>query len=130
MVLDCTSHRGFIGPCYYDANDPENVSKCLPGFPGRNSGVASKRLLVPSSPRTTAEQYDEHEFAYQYCGRGGLSWSIPYCAGVLALGWQLRPDLSPKQMRDLLFRSAHTKSDGSKIIDPPEFIRHIRATAK
>lgn len=126
LVLDCTRHRGWIGPCWYDASDPENVAKCTPGFPGRISRGASDRLLVPCSPRTTAEEYRKGQFGYQYCGRGGLSWSIPYCAGVLALGWQIRPDIPPKQMRELLLQSAHRKDNGGRIIDPKGFIRLVR----
>ena len=127
MVLDCTAHHGFIGPCYYDASDPENIASCTPGFPGRSGRANPSKLLVPCSPRTTAEEYTRGDFTYQYCGQGGLSWSIPYCAGVLALGWQLRPDLTPKQMREMLFQSAHVTGDGAKIINPGAFIRLVKA---
>jgi serine protease AprX len=132
LVLDCTEHHGFIGPCYYDAADPENLAKCKPGFPGMPAWGAAKadqsrRVLVPCSPRTTAEEYDKGQCGYQYCGRGGLSWSIPYCAGVLALGWEARPELTAQQMRELLFKSAHRTADGWLIINPPEFIRLVKA---
>jgi subtilisin family serine protease len=127
LVLDCTRHHGFIGPCWYDASDPENVARCTPGFPGKPaSQAASDRLLTPTSPRTTAEEYDKGDHRYQYCGRGGLSWAIPYCAGVLALGWQARPDIPPQQMRDLLFESAYSTGNGAKIINPKEFISRVR----
>jgi serine protease AprX len=131
LVLDCTGHHGFIGPCYYDAADPDNVAKCKAGFPnypaepGRRD--KSALLLIPCSPRTTAEEYVKGECGYQYCGLGGLSWSIPYCAGVLALGWQARPDLNAAQMRELLFKSAYKTTDGWLIINPPEFIRMVKA---
>ena len=132
LVLDCTQHHGFIWPCYYDAADPENVAKCKPGFPSHPSGGAregdqSKSIFVPSSPRTTAEEYDEGDCGYQYDGEGGLSWSIPFCAGVLALGWQAQPDLTAQEMRELLFKSAYKTSDGALIINPPEFIRLVKA---
>jgi len=126
LVLDCTTHHGFIGACWYDANDPENVAKCTPGFRGQTGWSRSECILVPTSPRTTAEEYDKGEFSYQYCGRGGLSWAIPYCAGVLALGWQIRPDLPPERMRELLFKSAYTKKSGAKIINPKKFIHLVR----
>lgn len=128
MILDCTQHHGFIGPCYYDATDPENVSKCKAGFPGSPAVSTSPDVLVPCSPRTTAEEYHKGEFAYQYCGRGGLSWSIPYYAGVLALGWQVRPELTPQQVRELLFESAYINESGFKIINPKEFIKLLKST--
>jgi len=130
LVLDCTSNRGFIGPCWYNLRVPESVAGCKPGFPGREELRASpKRILVPCSFRTTAEERNEGDFSYIYWGRGGLSWAIPYCAGVLALGWQIRPDLPPERMRQLLFESAYTKKNGAKIINPRKFIRLVK-TAK
>jgi hypothetical protein len=129
MVLDCTddSHRGFIGRCWYDARDPDNIRKCNPGSPPNREFRLDPEdisLLVPSSPRTAAEDGDVP--GYQYAKRGGLSRAIPYCAGVLAMGWQIRPDLSPQQMRELLFKSAFTKNNGAKFIYPKRFIQHVK----
>ncbi len=129
MVLDCTDscRRGFIGKCWYDARYPENVTKCNPGVPpNRKFRVDPNQidLLVPSSPRTAAEDGDVP--GYQYAERGGLSRAIPYCAGVLAMGWQVRPDIGPEQMRELLFQSAYTNKNGAKIIYPRKFIGFVR----
>jgi len=125
LVLDCTNHRGFIGLCWYDRRDPENITKCKPGFRGLKSRSYPNRILAPTAPRTTSEQYEKDDFIYQYCGRGGLSWAIPYTAGVLSLGWQIRPDLSPQEMRNLLFASAYKTNNGCVIIDPKNFIRFV-----
>lgn len=125
LVLDCTSNRGFIGKCWYNARVPESVSACTPGDP-RYGYHTTDHLLGPSAPRTTAEEYDKGDCSYQYCGTGGLSWSIPYCAGVLALGWQIRPDLPSERMRELLFESAYIKKNGAKIINPRKFIRLVK----
>ena len=51
---------------------------------------------------------------------------VLYAAGVLAMGWQIRPDLTPEQMKELLFASAHVHKSGAKIINPPEFIKLAR----
>jgi hypothetical protein len=128
MVLDCTnSRRGFIRSCWYDPRDPESVGKCNPGYPpGGGYQLDPIRLHVPSSCRTTAQHDDPGRDSYIYWGRGGLSWSIPYCAGVLAMGWQIRPDLTPAQMKEMLFASAHVHSSGAKIINPRAFIELIR----
>ena len=63
---------------------------------------------------------------YTYWGVGGLSWGIPYAAGVLALGWQLRPDLMPEQMLDLLLETAAKNDLGFPCIDPPAFIEAVQ----
>ncbi len=123
VILDCTSHHGIINPAWYDLNDMENVAKCTPGFPGYSPSTDPEGLCVPSSCRTTAQHYDYHgRDSYIYWGRGGLSWSIPYCAGVMALGWQIRPELTGEQMVELVFQAAYVNNDGAKIIDPSVFI--------
>jgi len=127
LVLDCTSHHGFIGPCYLNARFPDNPAQCTPGFPDSPAfSPSTQRIHAPTCPRTTAEQYEPEQFSYQYCGKGGLSWAIPYVAGVLAMGWQINPDLSAEQMKQLLFESAHTKTSGAKIINPQKFILLVR----
>ncbi len=128
MVLDCTdSHRGFIGRCWYNARVPDSVAQCQPGAPPNREfrpNPADISILVPSSPRTAAEDGDVP--GYQYAGRGGLSRAIPYCAGVLAMGWQVNPKLSPEQMRELLYKSAFTKKNGARIINPRRFIYLVK----
>jgi hypothetical protein len=128
MVLDCTdSHRGFISRCWYDSRDPESVGRCSPGSPERGLRVNPTGIHVPASCRTVAQHYDHHGWnSYIYWGRGGPSWAIPYCAGVLAMGWQICPDLTPAQMKELLFASAHVHQSGAKIIHPAAFINLVR----
>jgi serine protease AprX len=131
LVLDCSWHHGFIGPAYFQATDRETVSNCVPGFAGHEMEPPLRsRLFVPNSPRTTAEHYRLNQAWYQYTGRGGLSWSIPYCAGVLALGWQVNPELSGPEMRNLLFESAYRTKSGLLVINPPEFIRLVQGRFK
>jgi hypothetical protein len=127
LVLDCTEHHGFISRGWYDPNDPENVAKFNTGAPGYLPGFTPGNIHVPASVRTTAEEYDVGAFGYQYCGRGGLSWSIPYCAGVLAMGWQLRPELTPEQMVHSLFQTAYVDDNGAQIINPQQFISFLDA---
>jgi serine protease AprX len=125
MVLDCTEERGFIGKCWYNSRVPESIASCTPGHPKEGAYFPPDHILAPAWGRTVAEESKKGDFGYIY-GRGGVSWTIPYCAGVLALGWQIRPDLTPEQMRELLFESAHTKKDGAKIINPKKFIRLVQ----
>jgi serine protease AprX len=126
LVLDCTSNHGITAPCYYDLDDPEEVAKCTPGWPGMEFHSQPDKIYIPTSFRTTAEEYSKGEFRYQYTGRGGLSWSIPYLAGVLALGWQVNPHLTSARLLELVFLSAYTTEGGEKIIDPAAFIEMVK----
>ena len=117
LVLDCTANHGITGPCFLDLDDPDNVAKCTPGFPTYDNPFFTDRIYVPVSFRTTAEEYTQGVISYQYAGIGGTSWSVPYLSGVLAMGWQLRPDLTGSQLLDLVFQSAYETSDHLKVID-------------
>ncbi len=123
-----TPDTGLIGICWYDAFDPENVAKCAPGFPWQTPWFNPQTILAPASVRTTAEEVYNGDYSYIYWGAGGLSWSFPYCAGVLAMGWQLHPELTSEQMVDRLFQTAYINPDGAKIINPPEFINLLAAS--
>lgn len=127
MVLDCTHHHGFILPAYFRLSSAEGPAGCEAGFPDSkwSGDVSQEGIFVPTCPRTTAEQYTEDQARYVYWGQGGLSWAIPYCAGVLAMGWQVRPDATPEQMKELLLKTAYKTKNGAKIINPPQFIRAL-----
>lgn len=128
LVLDCTNVHGFIASCWYNVKDPESVQRCTSGYPGMSStGRGSKYLCAPTSPRTSAEEYVRGDHSYQYTGRGGLSWAIPYVAGVLALGWQVDPDLTADEAVGLLFESAHKPDGATSIIDPAAFVSLVKS---
>jgi serine protease AprX len=131
LVLDCTQTYGIIGPCYYDPSDPENVRKVVPGFPGQAGWNAPPdHVLAPTSYRSTAESDRAGQNSWQYTGRGGLSWGIPWAAGVLAMGWQVNPSLGPEAIVGLLRESAFERGDGNRIIDPAAFIAAVRKTVR
>ncbi len=130
VVLDCTKEHGFIGPCYYDRGNPEDVKKCKVGWPDKVINDSLKfpvyKIFAPCSGRTVAEEYIEGTNSYQYCGKAGLSWSIPYVAGVMAMGWQIKPDISGAEMVSILIKTASPNFLGYKIIDPVEFIKKLQ----
>ena len=69
LVLDCTAHHGFVGPCWLSGADPEDPACYTPGFPGQPAGGCPPgHILAPTSPRTTAEEHDQGNFGYQYTG--------------------------------------------------------------
>ncbi len=132
LVLDCCKNpkTGFIAPAFYDPEDPDNIARCIGGFPTSTYVVPASHIGVPTSYRTVAEEYVEGSPSYQYTGKGGLSWGIPYAAGVLALGWQINPDLNNTQIVQTLFDTCSTSNDGSNIINPAAFIDAIEKIKK
>lgn len=130
LVLDCRVgvDTGFIAPGYYDPEAPDDVTHFTTGWSQYGQGKKMDGYIyAPTSCRTTAEAYQAGQNSYQFTGQGGLSWAIPYTAGVLALGWQVDPTLTNEEIVKLLFDSAYTDKDGNKIINPLAFIDAIQA---
>jgi serine protease AprX len=126
LVLDCTTHHGLTALCMLDLENPDDFSRCIPGWSGEEGLLLPDRIYIPTSHRTTAEEYAKGFPSYQYTGIGGLSWSIPYLAGVLAMGWQVDPGLSNDEIIDYIFQSAYVTEENVKIINPVAFINLIK----
>lgn len=131
LVLDGTYEQGITVPCTLDLYDRDNVAKCIPEWGGPTDSP-HERINIPVSRRSTATEQINGQtvFSYQYTGWGGLSWSLPYLAGVLAMGWQINPDLTNTQILELLFDSAYITEDRLKVIDPRAFIEMVKLTVR
>ena len=135
LVLDCRStdeYTGFIHSAYYDPEDPENIEKCKPLYPDMeidlNGAYYKTYIYAPSNYRTSARAYEEGKYFYGYDGIGGQSWAVPYVAGVLALGWQVNPDITAEDMRELLISSCYIEEHGLRMVDPVAFIEAVENT--
>ena len=115
-------------PAVLDPNARDDPAACRVGFPSEDgSSVFTKNALaLPCSYRTAAEEYTAGQFGYTHYGQGGLSWGIPYCAGVMALGWQVDPTLTGDEIMRYLLSTAATGTDGNSIIDPVQFIQTLQ----
>lgn len=138
LVMDCREpeETSFVFPSYCADGPSDDARQYIPGYPTWDLDPASdkwgskwaKYIFAPASFRTTAQEYREGNYIYTHWGVGGVSWSVPYAAGVLALGWQVNPDLDAQVMKDLLFESAWVNEDGCYMIDPPAFIELVKAS--
>jgi serine protease AprX len=129
LVLDCTYEQGITVPCTHDLDDPEDVAKCIPNWGGPTDSP-HKRINIPTRRTTAIEAGEEGKlvFSYQYTGEGGLSWTVPYLTGVLAMGWQVNPELTNSQILDLLYASSYETNNPAGIIDPKTFIEAVNLT--
>ncbi len=126
LVLDCGAYR-INDCCYYSLESPDDITLVTPGlssftYPQNTPGI----IYVPSCYRSQAEEYTSGVFSYQYTGDDGLSWTLPYTAGVLAMGWQVKPSLTVAQITNYLFQTAYVLPGGFKIINPTNFIKTIQ----
>ena len=119
-VVECTGLNRFVSPGYLKFQTDEFKL----GFPDRMPiTIVNNRIYVPTSLRTVAESYDDKKFSYAYCGKGGLSWGIPYAVGLLCLGQQVNNSLTANELKDLLLYTAN-----NQIVNPKQFINAVTNT--
>lgn len=136
LVIDgrIAFETGFVFASYCADGPSDDAQQYTPGYPHSvwnfTPEQREKFLFAPSSFRTTAQEYRKGNYIYTHWGESGYSWSIPYAAGVLALGWQVNPELDAQTMRELLFASAWVNEDGCHMIDPPAFVEMVKASVE
>ena len=80
-------------------------------------------LHVPAANRTLASFRGPR--LYSYDRLGAMSWTVPYLAGLAALGWQVNPAITPREMTELWQRTA-AKTAFGLVIDPVKFLALIK----
>ncbi|HEY5912440.1 MAG TPA: S8/S53 family peptidase [Verrucomicrobiae bacterium] len=90
-------------------------------------GYPAGALCVPAANRTLASFRGSR--CYTYDRTGGLSWTVPYVAGVAALAWQVDPSITPPEMLELLKRTA-LKTAAGAVINPTAVIEATKARAE
>lgn len=106
---------------YEDKNNPEHYDICYFAR-GYQLSSTSEYLFIPCDNRTSADFILDN--CYDFWGMGGLSWSMPYIAGVAALGRQIKPGLSNDEIVTLLYETGTPFKNG-KLINPEGFINAI-----
>lgn len=89
-------------------------------------------ILFPIGSRTIAGCTDTDSYALSH--NGGLSWAVPWCAGLYALCCQVKPDITPQEFIDAANSTAITTEieyDGKtysfgKLINPEGLIEKIQ----
>ena len=113
----------------FDLTRRDSPAACKTGLPNDSGMLAARKspfcLGLPCAYRTVAEEYVPGQCGYRYDAVGGLSWGIPYCVGVMALGWQVAPALTNEEMLQTLLDTAAPNADGLRIIDPVHFIETL-----
>jgi serine protease AprX len=100
-----------------DPNDPASYSA------GRYFAPFAA-LCVPAGNRTTASHSGRD--VYTYWVEGGMSWTVPYLAGLAALAFQVNPEIPPARIAELWTATA-TRTAVGPIVNPPKFIEAVRS---
>lgn len=120
--------------------DPDDFNSYFPSslwadqfykYSGPNAG---KKLLIPMDGITKADPSQSNGYAYY--PYGGLSWAVPYIAGLYALACQAKKDLTPNEFWQLAMEtgeSVEIEKDGNlfkleRIVNPVRLLDKLQQT--
>lgn len=96
----------------------------------KNGQYDNSVLLIPMDSRCTASPTGVKD--YVFYRQGGMSWSVPYVAGLYALACQVKPDITPDVFWEEAYNTSDTVSvsnDGQdelgKIVNPVRLIEKL-----
>jgi hypothetical protein len=96
-----------------------------------SQGLPQDTLLIPMDARTTASPTGKED--YVFYASGGMSWTVPYLAGMYALAAQVKPDITPEVFWDAALKTGRTIQvqhagkdyEFGVILDPQTLIERI-----
>lgn len=120
----------------HSLNDPENTANyCRPAYwLGNVSSLSAdmQDVVVPTDFRVIASPTGNND--YVHYANGGLSWAVPYVAGLYALGVQVYPQLT----KEIFVKTAHETAtvrnceyEGEKfsmpLVNPVRLINYLKS---
>jgi hypothetical protein len=118
-------------------SDPNEFQSYGPGLFWQEyfyeNGLPADTLLVPMDSRTTASPTGVED--YVFYRKGGVSWSIPYLAGMYALAAQIEPEITPEEFWETALEAGRTiqiQNNGKDyefgvILDPQALIEALKS---
>lgn len=113
--------------------DPDRYDSYGPGkFWARNWNSMKTFYMIPMDSRCTAAPNGVADYAFYRSG--GLSWSVPWVAGLYALACQVKPDITPAIFWEAARKTSvagHAALDGAdeefgRILNPRALIESLR----
>jgi hypothetical protein len=130
VVLTC-AERPFAIPTASIFNT--GILSPLSGYKGEHpsdftiqgySGVGINSLLVPGDNCTFASE--KGNIVYTHSVNGGRSYAPPWLAGLVAIGFQVNPKLTPENVKNFLLDSAWKMPYGT-VVNPEKFVEMCKS---
>ena len=107
---------------YTDRNNAENYDYST--WPKSNDEKAKEKIILPADFRTTASNIDNETYVY-WGGDSGLSWAIPYFAGLATLAWSVNKDITFEKIFKLITITKTLNKQGRYVVNPQGFINAV-----
>jgi hypothetical protein len=122
----------FMGLGRNPLNDPDRIASYTKGEYWKKYSISNaEQLLLPMDSRCTASPTGINDYVFYW--DGGMSWVVPYVAGLYALACEVRPEMTPDTFwAEALKTSSTLYSDSSnnekigQVVNPAKLIESIQ----
>ncbi|NLM06598.1 MAG: hypothetical protein GX219_06740 [Tissierellia bacterium] len=111
--------------------DPNDINSYTKGYFWRDSPAPGfiDRTMAPMDSRCLASPTGEDKYVFYYSG--GMSWAVPYTAGLYALCCQVNPEITSEEFERLALETAddvQLTGEGikRKIVNPKALIEEVK----
>ena len=93
--------------------------------------LKDSQLLVPMDHRTVADFTDNSSYRYEG-NDGGMSWSVPWLAGMYVLAKQVKPEITPQEFWDSAMQTSDACNNNdtgtyvARLINPQALIKKLQ----
>ena len=104
----------------------DDITSYTRGESWKNMQYDNSELLIPMDSRCTASPTGVKD--YVFYREGGISWTVPYVAGLYALACQVKPDITPDVFWEEAFNTSDTvygRKKLGKIVNPVKLIEKL-----
>ncbi|MGL9731221.1 S8 family serine peptidase [Enterococcus sp. DIV0756] len=124
---------GIMGMNREPMNDPDDLASYSVGSWAKAEANKYKDcVFFPMDCRTRAGTYGETSYEYDYSA--GLSWVVPYIAGLYALSCQVNPEVTPEVFLEKLIASSSSLTVDNEgktfemkyVVNPVALIQSLR----
>jgi len=117
--------------------NPDDFNSYSKGFFWKDEAYNNDNLLIPMDSRCVASPTGNND--YVFYSNGGMSWTVPYVAGLYALACQVKPDITPNVFWNIAFETSVTikitdadntqdKKEFGKLVNPVKLIERLERT--
>ena len=105
-----------------DKDDPKSYEPAIFLAPHLKE-IRKGAIIVPADYRSRADYKDDTSYVYDE--KGGMSWVIPYLAGVAALALQKKPNLKFQEFNEFVSKTASEVNNQLRVINPRGIIERL-----
>lgn len=108
-----------------DLNDTQNYKECI-FFSERKNIVVEDAICVPQDRITLASHTGDNDYFYDT--QGGMSWAVPYFAGIYALAKNIDKSMTPKKFYDLALSTGDNvliRNGKNSFINPVKIVKSL-----